>query len=1087
MGDLSGIFSLLSILILSLLVIFPIYVLYQLAELRLEIKDLKQKLLRAESGQPNLDVSKVSRWAESTASRSESAPAAAPFSPVTLSQFDLDPHPVSSEIVTYSNQQSSASQKASSPLDPISISASQKESSLHYPNPASAPEPKPEQAIASNEVPPISPDNVETAAPLPEQAAPREKRDLESLVGANWLAKLGVAAIAVAAAFFLQYAFRAGWIGPLGQVGIGLSLSAVMLGIGQYLQSKERYRNYAHVLSSGGIIVYFLVIYAAYGFYNPRLLGYGAAFSALIAGALAASLLAIKNRAEIPALLCVLGAFMTPVLIREGGAQQAGGHSHLYFYLIVLNVWVAILTRLRPWYSLSVVAFAGTWLLFFGAGSLKTDIWQTESCAALFLLAFCYLGIQAMYPKATAQSDADGIKARTARSLGVGLIVLGCFLFEAASITTLSGFAVFGLQSVMLSGILLVLLLTGLASSLPSLGSEDASIRKLFGYLASAALAISVFVDLTTPASPHVENTAVAFSFTLFNYLLFLTTALTMHRRTEAEAPAIVLAGTNVLMHVLMVSHILASFRIWNIPCLPIWMPIAGLISFGGLWIANRQRADSRNLPKLLIAAAYLLPLYGVISAFSNDYGEKVHWPVWSLGLIGFEFVMYSAAWLVLRRRIAWLSFQANIVSVLVNAFLFFAMMARVVGEAKIGGISLLACSSLVIAVYHAVIGMVVLKRDTRPHRLIYLGLSITFFAIAVPLQLKASFITLAWAAEAAILVWTGLKVKEIRVRRFGMALLTLSACKALFIDLFTRPEHFHLFMNSRTLAGASVITAAFLSAWWMWRRRESVSEFEQHIPAALSLFAHAFVLLFISFDLWDFVGFASTGTRLESMQECALTVFWSAYAIGSICFARRNHHKPMRQFAVAILFCTAFKALLIDASIRPDHIQLFINLRMLAGAMVILTSYIAAWLLWQERGLLTEEKKKLPARLLVLANAFTLLFVSLDLWDFAGVRWPSGDIASAQQLALSLFWTVYAMASICVGIWKRVRTVRLFAMGLLYISIGKVFLFDLRNLETLYRIASFFTLGVILLLVSLLYTRFEERLHAEEAPLVSN
>ena len=59
--------------------------------------------------------------------------------------------------------------------------------------------------------------------------------------------------------------------------------------------------------------------------------------------------------------------------------------------------------------------------------------------------------------------------------------------------------------------------------------------------------------------------------------------------------------------------------------------------------------------------------------------------------------------------------------------------------------------------------------------------------------------------------------------------------------------------------------------------------------------------------------------------------------------------------------------------------------------------------------------------------------------------------------------------------------------MGLLYFSIAKVFLFDLSNLETPYRIVSFFILGVILLLVSLLYTRFEERLKEEEEADVSH
>jgi len=49
--------------------------------------------------------------------------------------------------------------------------------------------------------------------------------------------------------------------------------------------------------------------------------------------------------------------------------------------------------------------------------------------------------------------------------------------------------------------------------------------------------------------------------------------------------------------------------------------------------------------------------------------------------------------------------------------------------------------------------------------------------------------------------------------------------------------------------------------------------------------------------------------------------------------------------------------------------------------------------------------------------------------------------------------------------------------MGLLYLSVLKVFIFDLSFLEQPYRIVSFFGLGLLLLLVSLLYTRFEGRL----------
>jgi uncharacterized membrane protein len=93
------------------------------------------------------------------------------------------------------------------------------------------------------------------------------------------------------------------------------------------------------------------------------------------------------------------------------------------------------------------------------------------------------------------------------------------------------------------------------------------------------------------------------------------------------------------------------------------------------------------------------------------------------------------------------------------------------------------------------------------------------------------------------------------------------------------------------------------------------------------------------------------------------------------------------------------------------------------------------------------------------------------------GVTWVGAGRESAQQLSLSLFWSVYALAGMSVGIWKRMRPVRLFAIGLLYVAITKVFVYDLGFLEVPFRIVSFFVLGLILMLVSLLYTRFEGRL----------
>jgi uncharacterized membrane protein len=62
-------------------------------------------------------------------------------------------------------------------------------------------------------------------------------------------------------------------------------------------------------------------------------------------------------------------------------------------------------------------------------------------------------------------------------------------------------------------------------------------------------------------------------------------------------------------------------------------------------------------------------------------------------------------------------------------------------------------------------------------------------------------------------------------------------------------------------------------------------------------------------------------------------------------------------------------------------------------------------------------------------------------------------------------------------GFPARERTLRLVGLALLLGCIGKVFVYDLRNLETMYRILSFVGLGATLIFVSFIYTRFKDQL----------
>ena len=86
-------------------------------------------------------------------------------------------------------------------------------------------------------------------------------------------------------------------------------------------------------------------------------------------------------------------------------------------------------------------------------------------------------------------------------------------------------------------------------------------------------------------------------------------------------------------------------------------------------------------------------------------------------------------------------------------------------------------------------------------------------------------------------------------------------------------------------------------------------------------------------------------------------------------------------------------------------------------------------------------------------------------------------DIPCIDDPAPRLSWSLEGIVLLAAGFAARERMLRLSGLGLLLLCIGKVFFFDLRNLETMYRILSFIGLGLILLAVSWIYTRFREEL----------
>ena len=77
-------------------------------------------------------------------------------------------------------------------------------------------------------------------------------------------------------------------------------------------------------------------------------------------------------------------------------------------------------------------------------------------------------------------------------------------------------------------------------------------------------------------------------------------------------------------------------------------------------------------------------------------------------------------------------------------------------------------------------------------------------------------------------------------------------------------------------------------------------------------------------------------------------------------------------------------------------------------------------------------------------------------------------------QLALTVMWTLYATALLVLGFRLSRSRLRWLAMALYGVSVVKLFVVDMANVQQLYRILAFFVLAVVLGLVARTYQRFK-------------
>ncbi|MGB6526383.1 MAG: DUF2339 domain-containing protein, partial [Candidatus Acidiferrales bacterium] len=164
----------------------------------------------------------------------------------------------------------------------------------------------------------------------------------------------------------------------------------------------------------------------------------------------------------------------------------------------------------------------------------------------------------------------------------------------------------------------------------------------------------------------------------------------------------------------------------------------------------------------------------------------------------------------------------------------------------------------------------------------LYTALSLLCISLAIPARVEDQWLTIAWAVEAIVLVWIGVRLASAWLRAAGVIFLAITALRLLILPL---PGGAFLW-NQRFLTYAVGVTSFALSCIFVQKISSSLADEERPAFFFVAVAINVYALIALSWEFWDFVGriqpYANQGW---SAQQLSLSLLWTIYATALILF----------------------------------------------------------------------------------------------------------------------------------------------------------------------------------------------------------
>ncbi|MFN3166485.1 MAG: DUF2339 domain-containing protein [Phycisphaeraceae bacterium] len=894
---------------------------------------------------------------------------------------------------------------------------------------------------------------------------PTYRLSLEEVLAGKVFVWIGAVALVLTAAFLLKLGFDRDIITePVRVIGAG-AFGIALWCFGEW--ARRHASLVGQLLCGAAVAVLYASVLAGHNLY--ALFGAGWAFTLMASITAAAIVLSLRHGPGV-ALLGMVGGFMLPPVL---GETFGGATAGMVLYLLALEVGVLAATGRRGWFGLSALT-----LLFTLVWSLGYVVFG-DSAGERTLTALLVVGTAGAYLVQVARVHRDPSADIRSKRWALGLAI-GAACSAAAVVALL----------------------------VPRGGFSTREFWML-GLVAAGTLTLAR-LDRRYLALPFVTMG--------LSLLVLLAGALSLHLPAEigADTPSLRTIGVTASAYggLFFFGGYACLFGSPNKRTFTLMSAIAGPAYYAVVLVAGQPELGIREHwwpSTLVLAGVYGLALIPLLRNRVADHD----WPIAAYALVSFGLVCVAILQGLHHPRVAVCLALMSAVAALVERRLFIRplLIAGCV-VASISAVLLVLPGPFTVDIAGVVVFNTLLPMYALPAfgfgliawcarrsgaQAIARGMArLTVAAVAgviVVLTRQAfhpadfnakAFNLYEWSAYACALMLGALPGLLIANRYRLDAVRAASVCVAgvgAAVGVIGALLPGNPLVRTDTDAGWSLVLGLaglyVLPAWlmWLWSRRQAIDDLPA-LRGTLRVGAIALIAIFAGLQVRNAFHFDALHTPSVGMFECATyAVVWLVLGVCIRGVGRLNPRCPVTRRAGGAVFVVGLTAAILGNAVLLNPLwnagsvgatPLFNGLWYLLGPSILTLVLMAR----RYRALDRPDHAKLVGFGAIAVGFLLTSLLVRQGFSGDGVLLLDARPGSAERYAYSLAWVLFGAALLIAGVFTRLDTLRYGSLAVLLVAVGKVFLIDTASLDNLYRVFSFFGLGVTLVGLGYLYQR---------------